>query len=350
MIECETMSDIVILIHKKRDDLEAFIKEFPSTYIYVEVEENFENPFVVKIRQSSMNLRNVIGNGIRHIHKDFPESDIILANECVTTDEVKKIAEELKKDNSIIMAKNENAALISKKKMLGIKVITKLYNMVHRQHASNIMSNVQGIPADKAECFSKLKGDTFSILINERFIIKDNNLDYRYVDVDSDIFTDAPAKFFGYLKSILIICFVFIKFMLSSISAFLVDNGLAILGYSLWSPIVVKIFASALFPVPSFLLDVEIISTAIARMISSIYNYFLNKKVVFGAEKNVSKLGTACKYFALVLIIWVFNTIIMKLGTTWLGIPFPVAKIIADIIMYFFSFTLQRDIVFKKRK
>lgn len=344
------MNDIVILIHKKRDDFEEFIKEFPDTYIYVDTEEDFENQFIVRIKHSSLNLRNVIGNGIRHIHKDFPDKDIILVNELVTTNEVKKIAQELKKDNSIIIAKNENADIISKRKRMGIKIITKLYNLVHRQHASNIMSNVQGIPADKVECFSKLRGDTFSILINERFIIKDNNLDYRYIDVDTDIFTDAPERFFGYLKSGLIICFVFIKFMLSSISAFIVDNGLAILGHSIWSPIVVKFLASLAFPVPSVLMDVEILSTAIARIISSIYNYFLNKKVVFGTDEDASKLGTACKYFTLVLIIWVFNTIIMKLGTTLIGIPFPVAKIIADIIMYFFSFTLQRDIVFKKRK
>lgn len=350
VIKCETMSDIVILIHKKREDLEEFIKDFPDTYIYVDTEENFGNQFIKRIIHSSINIRNVIGNGVRHIHEDFPQKDIIIVNECVTTDEVKKIAEELKKDNSIIIAKNENTNIISRKKRLGISIITKLYNMVHRQHASNIMSNVQGIPADKVECLTKLKGDTFSILINERFIIKDHNLDYRYIDVESNIFTDAPATLFGYIKSVLIICFIFIKFMLSSISAFIVDNGLAFLGYSLWSPIVVRFFASLVLPVPSVLLDVEIISTAIARIISSIYNYFLNKKVVFSADKNTPKLGTACKYFTLVLIIWVFNTIIMKLGTTLIGIPFPVAKITADIIMYFFSFTLQRDVVFKKRK
>lgn len=344
------MSDIVILIHKKRDDLEEFIKAFPNTYIYVDMEGDFDNQFIVKIKHSSLNLKNVIGNGIRHIHKDCPNCDIILVNERVTADEVKKIAQELKIDNSIIIAKNENKDIVSKKKRLGINIITKLYNVVHRQHASNIMSNVQGIPADNAEYFSKLKGNTFSILINERFIIKDNNLDYRYIDVDSDIFTDAPASFFGYLKSLFIICFVFIKFMLSSISAFIVDYSLALLGYSFWSPLVVKFFASAVFSVPIFLLDVEIVSTAIARIISSIYNYFLNKKVVFGANHNDSKLGTACKYFTLVLIIWVFNTIILKLATTWIGIPFALAKIIADIIMYFVSFTLQRDVVFKKRK
>jgi len=96
------------------------------------------------------------------------------------------------------------------------------------------------------------------------------------------------------------------------------------------------------------LLDVEIVSTGVARIISSIYNYIFNKKVVFAANEDVSKLSTSCKYFTLVLIIWVFNTIILKLATTYLNIPFAFAKIIADIIMYFVSFTIQRDFIFKK--
>lgn len=343
------MKNIVILIHKKRDALEEFIKEFPNTYIYVDMETDFENPFLAKIEHSNFNARNIIGNGIRQIHKNMPNHHIVLVNECVTTQDVKSIITELEKGDAVIIAINSQEGVVSKKRMLGIKIITKLFNMVHKQKANNIMSNVQGIPADKVEQFLKLKGDSCNALINERFIIKDHNIDYRYTNVKSNVHTDAPTSFFGYIKCVLIICLVFIKFMLSSLSAFVVDYTLSLGGYNFWSPIVVAFFASLSFQMPVFLLDVEIVSTGIARIISSIYNYFINKKVVFSSKDNESKLSTAIKYFTLVLIIWVFNTIILKLATTYANIPFAFAKIIADIIMYFVSFTVQRDIIFKKR-
>ena len=348
MIKCVDMRDIVILIHKRRDDLESFFNEFPQTYIFVDEEIETENEFLMHIEHSSSNMKNVIGNGIRHIHRDFPDKHIVLVNDLVSPEDVKAIISELKKGNSIIIANNDNTQLIGRKRLIGIKIITKLYNLVHRQKANNLMSNVQGIPADKVQHFVKLKGDTCNILISERFIIKDNDIDYKYINVRSNVYTDAPAKLFGYLRCILIICFVFIKFMLSSLSAFIADNLLSLLGYSIWSPLLVTLFSNASFSVPGFLMDREIISTAIARIISSIYNYYINKKVVFSTKDNVSKLSTACKYFTLVLIIWVFNTIIMKLGTTYLHFPFAVAKIGADIIMYFVSFTVQRDFVFGK--
>ena len=348
MIECLAMKKIVILIHKKRDDIKEFIKEFPDTYIFVEEKLNFDNPFIVKIEHSSKSSKNVVGNGIRHIYKDFPNHHIVFVNDEVNIDDVKLLVKELIESKKIIIAENDNAELVSKRKLQGIRIITKLFNIVHKQKANNIMSNVQGIPSHLVEHFLKLKGDTCAILINERFIIKDHKLDYKYIKVKSNVFTDAPSTIAGYLKCIIVICFVFIKFMISSVSAFLVDYSLSLGGYAFWSPLIVNFFTSLSVSVPGILLDVEIVSTGVARIISSIYNYIFNKKVVFAANEDVSKLSTSCKYFTLVLIIWVFNTIILKLATTYLNIPFAFAKIIADIIMYFVSFTIQRDFIFKK--
>ena len=348
MIKCDAMKNTAILLHKKRDDIREFINEFPNTYIYLDTEMDFDSRFIVKIQHSSLNNKNIIGDGIRHIHRDLPDCNIVIVNESVSVNDVKNIIEELEDDDAVIIATNDDAQLISKKTMLGAKFITRLFNIVHKQQAKNIMSNVQGIPADKVHHFLKLKGDVCNALISERFIIKDHNIDYRYINLNSNVFSDAPNSFLGYFRCALIICFIFIKFMLSSVSAFLLDYSLSLLGYNFWSPMIVAFFSN-LSAVPHFLLDVEIVSTGIARSISSIYNYSINKRVVFAARGNVTKLVTACKYFALVLIIWVFNTIILKLATTYLNIPFAIAKIIADIIMYFVSFSVQRDMIFKKR-
>ena len=88
---------------------------------------------------------------------------------------------------------------------------------------------------------SYYEGDTCNTLLSERFIIKDNDLAYKYTQIEGSVLSDAPETVFGYLKCVFIICFVVIKFMLSSVSAFLVDTSLAFLGYSLWSPLVVVV-------------------------------------------------------------------------------------------------------------
>ncbi len=344
------MSNIVFLIHKQRDDIEAFIKEFPDFHIYGDFNSDEGSSMLVSIKHEKHGTRNVLGNGIRQIYNDFPDSHIVFINDTITIEDTNRLISEIDSGDTMIIASNDKDNAAKGKKQRGLKIITALFNLVHRQQACNILSNIQVIPAQMVKHFTNLKGDICRELVGERFIIKDNKLPYRYITLESDVSTDAPGSLFGYLKCIFIICFVFIKFMISSVSAFLLDYSLAILGYTVWSPVLVSLLENLSINLPCVLLDKEIISTAIARIISSIYNYFINKKVVFSAEKNVSKLSTACKYFTLVLIIWVFNTIILKLATTALGISFPIAKIIADIIMYFVSFTVQRDIIFHNKK
>lgn len=350
MIKCGAMSNIVFLIHKQRNDIDAFINEFPDSHIYGDFNSDYNAPYLVRIEHSGHGTRSVLGNGIKQIYNDFPGNHIVFINDTITIEDTKKLISGIDSGDTMIIASNDNGHHAKGQRQRGLKIITTLFNLVHRQQACNILSNIQMIPAQMVKHFINLKGDICRELVGERFIIKDNKLPYRYITLESDVSTDAPRSLFGYLKCIFIICFVFIKFMISSVSAFVLDYSLAILGYTIWSPILVGLLENLSINMPWVMYDKEIISTAIARIISSIYNYFINKKVVFSAEKNVSRLSTACKYFTLVLIIWVFNTIILKLATTALGISFPIAKIIADVIMYFVSFTVQRDIIFHNKK
>jgi len=343
------MINTAILIHKKREDLAELKREFPDAYFYICWQENADDSHVVQFKTPPYHEKNVLGSGIQRIFEDLPGYNIIVANENTTAEDIKTLDSQLKENSSIIIAANDENNIISKAKKRGVKIITGIFNAVHRQDAENVMSNVQAIPSDAVKYFIKLKGDTCNTLLSERFIIKDNDLAYKYTQIEGSVLSDAPETVFGYLKCVFIICFVVIKFMLSSVSAFLVDTSLAFLGYSLWSPLVVEFLKNLSFGVPSVLLNEAIISTGIARAFSSMYNYYINKKVVFAQTGNVSKLSTACKYFTLVLIIWIFNTIILKFAMTYLHIPFQIAKVLADIIMYFVSFIVQRDIVFIKR-
>ena len=339
------MKNTAILIHKRRDDLAELKQKFPNAYFYICWNDETIDPRVVRVKTAPHHNNNVLGSGILSIYNDLPGYNIIVANDNTSANDMQTLDNRLKENNSIIIAVNDDTHIVSKAKKRGVKMITGLFNAVHRQEAENIMSNVQAIPSDAVKYFIKLKGDTCNTLLSQRFIIKDNNLNYKYTPVEGSVLSDAPDTFFGYLKCVFIICFVLIKFMLSSVSAFLLDYSLSLGGYNLWSPFIVR-FVEGLSGVH---LDVAIVSTGIARTISSIYNYYINKKVVFAQTGNVSKLSTACKYFTLVLIIWVFNTIILKFVIIYLHIPFAVAKVMADIIMYFVSFIVQRDIIFIKR-
>ena len=128
MIECVAMKNTVLLIHKKREDIEAIIKEFDECYLYLYQEIDKKSPFIIKIEKSRKNNRNVIGNGIRQINKDFPNHNIVLVNDLASIIDIKKIVEETEQSKEIIIAQNTSYTNASKKKQIGIKIITKLLN------------------------------------------------------------------------------------------------------------------------------------------------------------------------------------------------------------------------------
>lgn len=350
MVKCVAMKNTVIISYKKREDIQAISEGLLNTYILVDYDAQCDNEYIVRINHTNLNPHDVIGNGIRHAYHNYPNCHIVLINEQTSIDEIKKIIKELESCNDIIFASSTNTKPLNDKQIKGLTIITKLYNLVHKQNIDNVACNVQAIPNSLVKNFIKLKGASCRVFINEHFIIRDKGIKIRQVDVDSNVHTDAPESIMSIIHYCFLIGWVFIKFMIASVSSFLVDYSLCLAGYAFWSAYVIEFFQGLSFALPSAMLDVEIVSTAIARIISSIYNYNVNKHLVFTNKNQKSKISTICKYFALVLIIWILNTIILKIATTYIGLPFAIAKIIADIIMYFVSFTVQRDVVFRKNK
>ena len=85
-----------------------------------------------------------------------------------------------------------------------------------------------------------------------------------------------------------------------------------------------------------------IYSTIIARIISSLINYYLNAKLVFKKHNKLSII----KYYFLVII----NMIISAFLTEHLTHSFLkctiIAKIISDIIIFFSNYFIQNKLIF----
>jgi len=87
----------------------------------------------------------------------------------------------------------------------------------------------------------------------------------------------------------------------------------------------------------------------IARIISSMYNFAINYKLVFNS--NANKKQAAVKYFILVLIQMVNSTWMVSLGTfLWPKASEVVIKIIVDLIIFFINYLIQKRLVFIKDK
>ncbi len=105
-----------------------------------------------------------------------------------------------------------------------------------------------------------------------------------------------------------------------------------------------NIFFWALNPLVSENLD--IVSNVAARIISASFNYYLNCTYVFNSEK---KIKNALEYFLLAAVILVLNTVVLNFFIS-LGIQHSLAKLITEVVFISVSYTLQRFVIFKKKK
>lgn len=87
----------------------------------------------------------------------------------------------------------------------------------------------------------------------------------------------------------------------------------------------------------------RVISLVLARVISGLCNYLLNRRFVF----NVRKQRSLFRYTVVAASVLVLNWVLIELFTL-LGIPAWLANICAQLICYPISFMLQRAIVFRQ--
>jgi len=87
-----------------------------------------------------------------------------------------------------------------------------------------------------------------------------------------------------------------------------------------------------------------ILSSYLARIISSIFNYFLNKKYVFKSTDKKSFIG----YFILVFVNITVSGIIVNFLDSLVNINTTVIKAIIDILIYIVNYIIQKFLIFKK--
>jgi putative flippase GtrA len=91
-----------------------------------------------------------------------------------------------------------------------------------------------------------------------------------------------------------------------------------------------------------------IIGTAIARIISSIVNYSMNRSIVFDNKDNVGY--TVIKYYMLCIIQMICSGLLVVILYEKVKWDTTILKIIVDVMLFFISFQIQRIWVFKEKK
>ncbi len=243
--------------------------------------------------------------------------------------DINKCAEKvIENPNSLVLGTRDfNQKNVPKKSKFGNKITRNVFKMFIGLNITDTQTGLRGFSNKTAKIFLKTKGERYEYETNMLIDCKENNIKINEVDIQTIYIDNNKTSHFNPLKDSLSIYKLFLKYIVSALSSFLID----IILFSIF----ISIFKMK---------DNIFISTVLARIISSIYNFSINKKLIFKKSTKTS----IYKYFALVVIQMFISALSVTLLTNIFKISSVVIKIIVDSIIFIINFIIQRDWVFKK--
>ena len=254
-----------------------------------------------------------------------------------SVEDVAKVAAAMEEnpDALILGARDFNTGNVPPKSMFGNKCTRVALKLFIGGNIHDTQTGLRGIPNSLIDRFGKLDGDRFEY---ETVMLIDaikSHIDIREVPIQTIYINDNSETHFNpivdSIKIYRVIFGTFFRYLLSSLSSFLVDYGI----------FCALIFA---FGKTSFSQSRSVwIATVISRICSSLFNYTVNRKLVFKSSRGISTLAM---YYALSIAVMAASAALVSLaGNT--GIPVQIAKIIVDTLLFMVSYRVQKTLIFK---
>ncbi len=278
-----------------------------------------------------------IKNGLNYILNNYPDCKSIITADCDGQHSIQDITkvykETLENQNSLVLGtRNFDDENVPFKSRYGNKITRNVFKIFVGLSISDTQTGLRGMSRNVAEAMLSISGERYEYETNVLIACKTEDIPIVEVPIETIYIEENRTSHFNPIKDSIMIYKLFIKYIIVALSSFFID----ILLFSLFLIAYDKIGLT--HPI--------ITSTITARILSSIYNYFINAKLVF---KKMNKLSII-KYFLLVFIqMWVSAFAVAGICKV---IPVnPVAlKIVVDTFIFVINFIIQREFIFNKKE
>ena len=242
-------------------------------------------------------------------------------------------------ENKLVLgSRNFDEDNVPLKSRVGNKLTRSLFKILCGISISDTQTGLRAIAINDIKTFLYTKGERFEYETNMLLDARKYNIKFEEVPIETVYLNENKGTHFNPLRDSVEIYKVFIKYLFVSLSSFLVD----ILFFMLFLNIL------SLFSDFSFIMYKIIVSTVCARIVSSLYNYLLNRKFVF--EKHDSK-SFIIKYYILVIIqMGISRLSVALLSQVFSSKIIVLLKIIVDILIFIANYYIQREWVFNDKK
>lgn len=348
----ETRRRIVVLIpaYKPNEALVRLTRQLVSTGFMVVVindgsgiEYNYyfsmlPTEALVLNHTVNMGKGRALKTGLEYIHRHFPSIEGVVTADADgqhLLEDIIKVSGELESHNgSLILGSRRFDGKVPLRSRLGNLMTRWIFAASSGKMVTDTQTGLRGIPYRMIPEMAGIEGDRYEYEMNMLLSAARGKAEIREVPIRTVYIRGNESSHFRAVRDSLMIYGRILKFGLSSLASFAIDFTLLL---------ILKQLTSSLDPSLSLL-----VSAAGARAASSLFNFTLNRKLVF--ESRGSAAPEAVKYFTLAGGILAANYGLLYLSNIVLGINLVVAKVVTELVLYAASYRVQRNLVFREEK
>ena len=229
------------------------------------------------------------------------------------------------------------------KSKFGNKITRGVFKIATGAYVYDTQTGLRGIPFRYLKEFLTIEGQRYEYEINMLIYCAKKKIKMEEITITTVYIDNNKASSFNIVKDSIKIYKCLIKnssilqsilFSISGLLSFLIDFILFL---------IINIFTKNLFGENIGLL----ISVLGARAISSLFNFFLNRKVVFQSECNI--LLSIFKYYLLVIAVLIANYLLLTLLTLHFSLNIVLSKILVEIILFIANYFISKFMIFKSK-
>lgn len=254
--------------------------------------------------------------------------------------DVLKLCSELEEQSSRLLLgvrhfKEENVPFTSR---AGNTLTKHLFKLLYGEGLNDTQTGLRAISSDVLPDFAAIEGERYSYETNMLIVAIHKGIELKEVPIATVYIENNEESHFNPVKDsveIYVLLFKnFFKFMSVSFTSFLID---------------ISFFQIFLFILAFMMTRRRIVAaTILARAVSSLFNYTVNRKWVFESKERWKR--TLFSYYGLVAV----EALASGLSVYWLfqltGIREVILKVFVDAILFMISYRIQKFLIFKTRK
>lgn len=243
-------------------------------------------------------------------------------------EDIIRVAEAIGNKAEMVLGTREFTGEVPFKSRLGNRTSSWMLKLSTGMEIKDTQTGLRGYPRSLLCWLLSVNGDRFEYELNLLLSAKDNGIEIRQIPIETIYDNRNKGTHFRPVRDSVKVLAPILKFSGSSILSGILDFSLLFLFQNLSGSLLVGV--------------------AGARIISSVFNYTVNKSLVFKAKK-ASNLKSAPKYFVLAAVIMLLNYGLLAFQTKVLGIPGVPAKLLTEVVLFLMSYSVQRIYVFRHR-